>query len=428
MTNFVKLKDITTKIGSGATPRGGEKSYKKDGISLIRSINVHDFSFKTHRLAFIDEHQAEKLSNVQLEKNDILLNITGASVARCCMVPSEILPGRVNQHVSIIRVNPDLANPQYVLCCITSPYYKSYLLNLAQGGATREALTKTTLSNFEIPLPPLETQEKIAYVLSAYNLLIENNKQRINILEEIIRIIYGEWFVNFRFPGYDNVNMIESEQGIIPEGWNIRELNDIIKIHRGKSYKSSELVDEGGLPFINLKCINRQGGFREKGLKRFIGKFKETQIVKGGDIVVAITDMTQKRDVIGRPALVPKLDKENMIISLDLVKIEPKNKDESLFIYGFLRYTNFGNQIKEYATGVNVLHLNPALIGDYPIIIPPSTLINKFTDQFSYIYDLIDLLHLKNKKLRQMRDLILPKFISGDLNVENLDIVVEMES
>lgn len=162
-----KLKEITTKIGSGATPKGGKESYKSSGITLIRSLNVYDFNFEYEGLAFIDESQAQKLSNVEVKQNDILLNITGASVARCCIVPSNILPARVNQHVAIVRINSLLANPYYVYYSINSNQYKKHLLALAQGGATREALTKDTISNFEICLPSLHTQNKIASILSA---------------------------------------------------------------------------------------------------------------------------------------------------------------------------------------------------------------------------------------------------------------------
>ena len=155
-----KIKDISTKIGSGATPRGGKESYKEFGISLIRSLNVYDYNFVLKNLAKIDEYQAQKLRNVIVEKNDILLNITGASVARCTMVPDKILPARVNQHVSIIRINESLADAKYVLNTVNSNSFKNGLLNLAYTGATREALTKDDISNFKIPLPPLLIQKK----------------------------------------------------------------------------------------------------------------------------------------------------------------------------------------------------------------------------------------------------------------------------
>lgn len=157
MPNFqrtVRLGDITDKIGSGATPRGGKSSYKEQGISLIRSQNVYDLAFDRSQLAFIDEMQAAKLSNVQVAEKDVLLNITGASVARCCMVPVDVLPARVNQHVAIVRADPQVADPKFITYCLVSPRYKSHLLSLAQGGATREALTKTTIEDFQISLPP----------------------------------------------------------------------------------------------------------------------------------------------------------------------------------------------------------------------------------------------------------------------------------
>jgi type I restriction enzyme S subunit len=148
------LQAVTNKIGSGATPRGGKEAYKSEGIHFIRSLNIYDYSFEFANLAFIDERQAAELDNVKIAENDILLNITGASVARCALVPSYLLPARVNQHVAIIRTEPAKASPFYVLDAINSDQRKQQLLALAQGGATREALTKDTVSNFEIVLPP----------------------------------------------------------------------------------------------------------------------------------------------------------------------------------------------------------------------------------------------------------------------------------
>ncbi len=119
-----RLKDITSKIGSGATPRGGKNSYLSAGISLIRSLNVYDFKFEKDDLAFISEEQAADLSNVIVQHDDILLNITGASVARCCLTDPRYLPARVNQHVAIVRVRPEVADARFVLYCINSLNFK----------------------------------------------------------------------------------------------------------------------------------------------------------------------------------------------------------------------------------------------------------------------------------------------------------------
>ena len=155
-----KLKVITSKIGSGATPKGGNSSYQSSGISLIRSQNIYDYGFIEKGLAFINEEQATKLDNVTVEKNDILFNITGASIARCCIVPEEYLPARVNQHVSIIRTN-DKALPKYVQMLLISAEYKNQLLQIGEGATSRQAITKLQLEEFKIPVPSIPEQQKI---------------------------------------------------------------------------------------------------------------------------------------------------------------------------------------------------------------------------------------------------------------------------
>ena len=159
----VSCKEIISKIGSGSTPLGGNKNYKSKGISFIRSLNVHNNKFINDGLVFIDEKQSEKLKNVNVEKDDILFNITGASVARSCIVPLNILPARVNQHVSIIRCNKEIIKPIFLCSQLTNIQYQSFLLKIAKNnGATREALTKEQLENLNIILPPIELQNKFA--------------------------------------------------------------------------------------------------------------------------------------------------------------------------------------------------------------------------------------------------------------------------
>lgn len=157
------LENLTKKIGSGSTPKGGDSSYKDEGISLIRSLNIYDGKFSYKDLAFIDDEQADKLKNVIIEKNDVLLNITGASVARCCLVPDEVLPARVNQHVCILRVNHKISAKFLANLLITQPM-KNHLLFLAGNGATREALTKLQLQSLQVPIPPLSLQTQFAHI------------------------------------------------------------------------------------------------------------------------------------------------------------------------------------------------------------------------------------------------------------------------
>ena len=179
--SLTKLEDITTKIGSGATPKGGKGAYQESGISLIRSQNIYDYGFVEKGLAFINEAQAKKLDVVTIQKNDILFNITGASVARCCIVEDKYLPARVNQHVSIIRTN-DKALPKYVQMILVSEEYKGQLLQIGDGGTSRQAITKLQLEGFKIPLPPLSEQQKIVAE-------IEKIENKIDELENKIELI-----------------------------------------------------------------------------------------------------------------------------------------------------------------------------------------------------------------------------------------------
>ena len=181
-----KLKDIASKIGSGATPRGGNQSYKDEGISLIRSMNVHNNFFIYDDLAFIDDEQAALLNNVIVESNDVLLNITGASVARCCMVPDDVLPARVNQHVCIIRPIKDLANSIYLNRFFTSIEEQSVLLLLSRSNAaTREALPKNLLDNCNIVLPPLTIQQEFAAKVEAIEAMKAKVRQSLKEAETL---------------------------------------------------------------------------------------------------------------------------------------------------------------------------------------------------------------------------------------------------
>lgn len=174
-----RLGDLTTKIGSGATPRGGKGVYQDDGTSFIRSQNVYDLRFDRDGLAHISEQAAESLKGVTVKSADVLLNITGESVTRTCLVDDAVLPARVSQHVAIVRAEPQRLDPVYLLYALINPPTKAMLNTLSQAGATRRALTKGHLEALEIPVPPLEEQERIAGVLGAFDDLIETNRRLI---------------------------------------------------------------------------------------------------------------------------------------------------------------------------------------------------------------------------------------------------------
>ena len=188
-----KLKDITTKIGSGSTPTGGSGAYKAEGITLIRSQNVLDYKFTEDGLAFIDDDQAYSLRNVIVEVNDVLLNITGDSVARCCGAPANWLPARVNQHVAILRSNPEKLDHRFLKYSLLAS--KEELLILSEIGGTRNALTKGMLEDYEVILPPLPEQKAIASVLSSLDDKIDLLHRQNKTLEAMAETLFRQWFI-----------------------------------------------------------------------------------------------------------------------------------------------------------------------------------------------------------------------------------------
>lgn len=190
-THFPKvlLQKICSKIGSGATPKGGKTAYISEGISLIRSTNVFDFNFEYDELAHINQSQADALANVIVKPNDILFNITGVSVARCCMVPDNVLPARVNQHVMIIRPIKGETMSYYIMFTLCSADNKAKLLGIGQSGSTREAINKQELESFEIPLPDDATLSQFGTAAKSIYEHIHVNVNETRALDEVKKVL-----------------------------------------------------------------------------------------------------------------------------------------------------------------------------------------------------------------------------------------------
>lgn len=260
-----------TKIGSGATPRGGDASYKTMGISLVRSQNILDFVFSKDGLAFIDEMQAKQLANVELKERDVLINITGDSVARVCQLPNEFLPARVNQHVAILRADQNKLNPEYLKYYLLAKPVKELLLTFASTGATRKALTKGMLEEFEISIPALPTQTLIASILSSLDDKIELNRRMNQTLEQMAQALFNHYFV-------DNIDVDN-----LPEGWSISSLDKIAIFLNGialQRFRPKNEIDF--LPVIKIKELkNGLSASTEKADKNI----HEQYIIDDGDVL-----------------------------------------------------------------------------------------------------------------------------------------------
>ncbi len=387
----------------------GIKNMTEDGhldLGDVRHISESDYPAWTRR--------------VEPRPGDLVFTYE-ASLHRYAIIPNGFR-GTLGRRVALLRPKADLVDTRFLLYLFVGPEWRNTVLSRLNVGSTVDRLPLTDFPRFPLRIPPLPIQRKIAAVLSAYDDLIENNERRIKILEEMAQRIYREWFVDFHYPGHEDVPLVDSEVGPVPENWSIDTIANHVAVIRGRSYRSVDMADAGGVPFFNLKCIARDGGFRPEGIKRYIGKFKEAHKASTGDIIMAVTDMTQERRVVARAARVPNFGEGFGVFSMDLVKIVPKDLPDE-HVLGMLRYSEFPDRVKAHANGANVLHLHPDRIRQYRFAVPVLSVARQYADQVGPMQHLTDRLKAASGRLRATRDLLLPRLISGAIDVGDLDIV-----
>ena len=411
MSEVISLRSITSKIGSGATPKGGNTVYENSGIAFIRSQNVLDMSFSTQNLAYITNEQANKLNNVIVESNDILLNITGDSIARCTIVPDELLPARVNQHVSIIRcISPDYAN--YV--CYYLQFLKPYLLQICKVGGTRNALTKEAIEN--LPIVIQEEYKKIGKLLSTIDQKIALNNQINEELEAMAKTLYDYWFVQFDFPD-ENGKPYKSSGGKmvyndqlkreIPEGWGVDSLWNIATFYNGlamQKFRPASETDES-LPVIKIREMF--SGFSKDTEKASTAIPKEA-IIEAGDILFSWSATLE----------VILWGGEKGALNQHIFKVTSEKYPKS-FIYNELRsYLKVFKTIAELRK-TTMGHITQDHLKQAMIIVPPNDLIDEIHNRISPILKQQLDLKQQNQELTQLRDWLLPMLMNGQARVED---------
>lgn len=397
----VRLGDYCSKIGSGSTPRGGESVYQESGVSLIRSQNVYNGLFSADGLAYLDDEHADQLKGVTVEAGDVLLNITGDSVARSCRAPDEVLPARVNQHVAIIRPRPAEFDSRFVSYFFISPFMQDTMLSLAGSGGTRKALTKEMIERFEVPRPPRPIQERIADILSAYDDLIANNRRRVALLEDAARQLYREWFVRLRFPGYEHTRITSG----VPEAWEKKALGEVCEEVR--DIVKPEVM-EPDTPYIGLEHMPRRSiSLSEWGTADQVTsskhRFREGEILFGKirpyfhKVGIAFVDGVASSDAIIIRPNAPSLRS----FVLMTVSSDP-----------FVAAT--AQSMKE---GSKMPRADWKQMQAFPTPLPPDGLLGSFESAIRPMVEQLKALTLAHQKLCTARDILLPRLLSGELAV-----------
>lgn len=398
----VRLGDVCTKIGSGATPSGGKEAYKGGDYHLIRSQNVLDFAFSKDSLASINDEQANKLKNVVIIQGDVLLNITGDSVARCCIVPSEILPARVNQHVAIIRPRKEELDNHYLLYYLQ--HYKRQLLQIASAGATRNAITKAMIENLILPCPKsLEDQRRIASILSSLDRKIELNNKINADLEEMAQAIFKNWFVDFE--PFKDGKFVDSELGMIPEGWKVGRLTEIASYMNGLAMqKFPPENNEDSLPVLKIKELGQ--GFCGTDSDRCSCNIKDECKIHNGDVIFSWSGTL----------LVDVWCGGDCGLNQHLFKVTSNDYPKWFYYYWTKHHLQeFIHIAKDKA--VTMGHIKRGHLEEALVAIPDNDSMEKAHELFEPILSKMISLRLEISRLSTLRDTLLPRLMSGELEV-----------
>lgn len=379
------------------------RDYKEEGVPVVRGTNLSlDKRFGLDDFVFVSEAKADELLPNNAHPGDVVFTQRG-TLGQVGIIPRSSPYPRyvISQSQMKLTVDDSKADADWLYYYFCNPATQQEMINRASASGVPH-INLAVLREFRLSLPPLDEQRRIASILSAYDDLIENNTRRITILEEMARHIYEEWFVHFRFPGYEHVRMVVSELGPAPKEWRCARLEDIAMITMGLSPKSDTYNKSAeGTPLINGPVE-----FGEKFTKQVKWTTAPTKLCDAGDLIVCVRGSTTGKYV--------KSD-GTYCLGRGVCSIHGRYQAfvDQLFIHELptLLAQTGGSTFPSW-TGPQ--------IKAHRVLIPTEALITEFDRLAQPMSDAIQVLSRQSKNLRTTRDLLLPRLISGELNVSEL--------
>lgn len=390
--------------GPHATPPQSNDGPIYLGIPSIRSDGSIDYE-NSKRISY--ENYPKWTKRVTPQENDVVFSYE-ANLESYARIPAGF-EGCLGRRMAIMRPDPSAIDARFLYCYTQSPAWKAVIASRTVLGATVNRIPIATFPEFPLRLPSLPAQQRIAGVLSAYDKLIENNRRQIKLLEEAAQRLYKEWFVDLHFPGHETTPIHNG----IPEGWTKGSLLDLADVVRGCSYSSDQIV-AGNRTLINLGNLTPFGGFRFGYEKPFSGKARPDQTVCQGDVVMGLTE--QATGLAGYAALLPCVPTDS-VISADLVKLSPREGVPRLFVYALLQYGRLSALISPLANGTKIKHLRPESLPRAVALLPATALMKRYAEVVKPMFDKIALAQQQIVAAREARDRLLPKLMSGEIEV-----------
>lgn len=383
----------TAKVSDVADVKGGKRLLKGEKLSAsptphiyIRAQDIRDGRIRIADPRYLTPAQQSKLKRYTVKTGDVCIVIVGANVGDVGIVPQELNGANLTENAVKLTNLRQGYKSRYLNYCLTADDCQTQMRQIA-GGAAQPKLGIYKVLDVVIPTAPPDVQNRVADILSAYDNLIENNTRRIKILEQMAQMLYREWFVNFRFPGHEKVKMVESEMGMIPEGWPLKKLGDVLRLDYGKALKADQRTG-GSIPVFGSSGV--------------VG-FHSESLTSGPGVIVG------RKGNVGSVFYCP-----SDIWVIDTAYFVSTSMPLH-FVFFNLCTQNFLNN------DAAVPGLNRNQAHSLPIVVPDAETLASFEKGAKPMFELKNTLEMKNTNLRTTRDMLLPKLVSGEINVEQIE-------
>ena len=390
------------------------KWFIKAGIPIVKVKDFTDDSISKENVDYINDELACDFDRYLLDTNDVIIQTVGSwasnpnsVVGKAVKVPSALKGALLNQNA--VKIIPtEKLDKKFLYYTLRTDDFKGYIVNTAQGSASQASITLESIKNYNFHLPLLHTQKRIADILSACDDLIENNLKRIKLLEQAAQNIYKEWFVNMRFPGYENTP-INEETGL-PEGWEVKTISDVMEYKVDNRGRNPKYYTKSGIPVIDNHLIKNSP---------FIDFSKTNRYIDNDLFEVFIRRYLKKDDVlitlVGTVANISLAPEEKSVIVQNTIGIRCNEFCTQEYMYCFLGANKTKIQNKNRGAA------QPSVkVGDLTrmkMVIPNNESLNNFSKEIKTMFSLIQILGKQNQKLKAARDILLPRLMNRTIEV-----------
>lgn len=408
-SQIININNIATVKGGKRLPKGYELITTPTRHPYIRARDIGNGKIEAQEPVYITDSTFQKIRQYTVKNNDIVITIVGVNIGDVGIVTEKLDGANLTENAAKISTNINVCNPNFLLCQLATLRNKFKFQQIAVGAAQGK-LGLFKIKDFKILLPPINSQKSIADIYFTYTNLININHRRIKLLEEAARLLFREWFVYFCFLGHEKVKVVDG----VPEGWKKEHLSKLVSTQYGYTETASQ--EEIGPKFLRGKDINKTSYIDWSSVPYCSNKkldFRKYSLSRGDILIIRMAD----------PGKVGIVEVEiEAIFASYLVRLKVINKSiSSYYLFYSLSNDKYQGFITGSSTGSTRKSASAKLLVDYYLLIPKKEIIDSFGEQVIPIRKKINILLQQNKKLAQARDLLLPRLMSGAIEVKNCE-------